>query len=59
MRTPRDEKPKHRLFTTFPLKIYKAVVIAAKQNFCTITTWMIRAALMALERDGIDPNEID
>lgn len=59
MAPPKSTEPKYRFFTNIPVRIHSALKIAAKQNFCSITTYMVRAVLVSLERDGIDINTVD
>lgn len=55
----RSTGPHHRFFTNIPLRVYRGLQIAAKQNFCSITVYLVRAVLVAFERDGIDINTVD
>lgn len=53
MKNKRDGKPKARFFMSLPLPIYHALKEAGDQNYCTMTTYIIRALMFSFARDGI------
>lgn len=48
---------KSRLFLNMPTPVYKALVEAARQNYCTKTTYIIRALIMRFQLDAVQYND--
>lgn len=44
---------KSRLFINMPTELYKALVEAARQNYCTKTTYVIRSLILGFQQDAI------